>query len=513
MKWIARWPGQLLKPHDSQELIELLGSGALNVYDYVYDVSQKSWTRILEIEQIKDQIPSVIGFMPYPDAPEASVFSAPSFHPPTLLVQHALAPERNFSGDDFGATSVSTHHEVVDSDEIAFQKNLIEELQAQNEQLREQLAHNPLAGAREDMEREYKMQMDMLHESAREEVQMLQKELEFLKTEAMTTNEELQQYKQSSEEAKARVFELEQANATLNIELSKKSEKLEEYFKENEKIVAEFKKLAKNNKTIKDRLNDASARVDRERKNAALLKQNMLKLNEGLVLLKRKNERDRSVIQDLERYKKIHQAKEEQELNRLIGDSFEVDNSPMWWIRIGEEEKGPYSYADIRSFLKYKKVEMSSLSKKSGGEWQELGAHFEFKNDVISKEEMRDGVKTYRYFIKRTDFRAPFYDLAQLEIGAQNFKGYCTSISVGGCFIELSKIDKVRMEKGGKVLVKIKAGTLSEEISVRAIIRNISDKRPRGIGLQFENLSESQRDVIIEFVKQYVSSSSSKKAA
>src|SRR5690606_11426172 len=134
-------------------------------------------------------------------------------------------------------------------------------------------------------------------------------------------------------------------------------------------------KLAKNNKAIKDRLNDASARVDRERKNAMLLKHNMLKLNEGLVLLKRKNDRDRSVIQDLERYKKIHQAKEGQELYRLIGDSFEVDNSPMWWIRIGEEEKGRYSYGGSRAFMQYKKVEMSTVGKKTGGEWQERGAH------------------------------------------------------------------------------------------------------------------------------------------
>ena len=141
-----------------------------------------------------------------------------------------------------------------------------------------------------------------------------------------------------------------------------------------------------------------------------------------------------------------------------------------------------------------------------------LQGHFEFKNDVLTKEEYRDGQKIQRYFIKRGDFRAPFYDLAQLEIGANSYKGYCSSISVGGCFIELSKLDKVCMEKDGKVLVKIKAGTLSEELNIHALIRNISDKRPRGLGLQFEYVTEAQKEVIINYVKQYVDSSSKKAA-
>ena len=163
--------------------------------------------------------------------------------------------------------------------------------------------------------------------------------------------------------------------------------------------------------------------------------------------------------------------------------------------------------------MKYNKINDETLAKKTGGEWGELKSNFEFRNDVLKKVEYRDGKKVERYFIKRTDFRAPFYDLAQMDIGTQTYKGYCTSISVGGCFIELSKIDKVRMEKGAKILLKIKAGTLSEEINVRATIRNISEKRPRGLGLQFEELNDSQRDVIIEFVRQYVSSTSQKKAA
>ena len=70
----------------------------------------------------------------------------------------------------------------------------------------------------------------------------------------------------------------------------------------------------------------------------------------------------------------------------------------------------------------------------------------------------------------------------------------------------------MRMQRDSKITVKIKAGTLSEEITVQATIRNISDKRPRGLGIEFEELAPGQRDVIIEFVQQYVSSSVKKAA-
>ncbi len=491
MKWIARWPGKILKPHDAQELLQLLSAGAINIFDYVFDPEQKSWTRIYEISDIADQFEVAIGFKPNPKAPEAHAFQKPDFYPPTLLIQHAMSSDREFEGMDLNFDSPVYED---NSAELEFQKTLVVDLQNQNDELNQRIIE---------------MQEDS---SAKDEIAQLQREIDYLKAEALNYEDQIQNHSMEKTLLNNRIGELEEGNSKLNQALVAKDLKLEEYLKENEKIVSEFKKLGQNNQAMKDRLNQVASKVERERKTSATLKQNILKLNEGLVLLKRKGERDKSVIQDLERYKKIHDAKEEQEINRLIGDSFEVDNSVVWWIKHDDEEKGPYSYADMRSFMKYGKISMSTESKKTGGDWMPLQGHFEFKNEVLTKEETRDGKKIQRFFIKRGDFRAPFYDLAQLEIGANSYKGYCSSISVGGCFIELSKLDKIRMEKGGKVLVKIKAGTLSEELNIRAVIRNISDKRPRGLGLQFENVTESQKDVIINFVKQYVASSSKKAA-
>ncbi|PIP89979.1 MAG: hypothetical protein COW01_00715 [Bdellovibrionales bacterium CG12_big_fil_rev_8_21_14_0_65_38_15] len=491
VKWIARWPGKILKPHDAQELLQLLGAGAINIFDYVFDPHSKAWTRIFEINDIADQFETAIGFRPNANAPEASAFSKPDFYPPTLLIQHAMSSERDFEGMNLNFEAPVYED---NSAELEFQKTLVVDLQNQNHELNQRITE---------------MQEDS---TASDEIAQLQREIDYLKAEVQNFEDQIQNHSMEKTLLNNRIGELEDGNKQLNQALVAKDLKLEEYLKENEKIVLEFKKLGQNNQAMKDRLAEVANKVDRERKTSATLKQNILKLNEGLVLLKRKGERDKSVIQDLERYKKIHDAKEEQEINRLIGDSFEVDNSVVWWIKHDGEDKGPYSYGDMRAFMKYGKINMSTTSKKTGGEWMKLEGHFEFKNDVLSKEEFRDGKKIQRFFIKRGDFRAPFYDLAQLEIGANSFKGYCSSLSVGGCFIELSKLDKVRMEKDGKVLVKIKAGTLSEELNIRAVIRNISDKRPRGLGLQFEHITEAQKDVIINFVKQYVASSSKKAA-
>ncbi len=491
MKWIARWPGKILKPHDAQELLQLLSAGAINIFDYVFDPHQKVWTRIFEINDIADQFESAIGFRPNPNAPEALAFSKPDFYPPTLLIQHAMSNERDFEGMNLNFDAPVYED---NSAELEFQKTLVVDLQNKNDELNQRITE---------------MQEDS---SASDEIAQLQREIDYLKAEAQNYEDQIQNHSMEKTLLNNRIGELDEANSQLNQALVARDLKLEEYLKENEKIVLEFKKLGQNNQAMKDRLNQVSSKVERERKTSLTLKQNILKLNEGLVLLKRKSERDKGVIQDLERYKKIHDAKDEQEVNRLIGDSFEVDNSVVWWIKHDGEEKGPYSYSDMRSFMKYGKVNNSTTSKKTGAEWMKLEHHFEFKNEVLMKEEVRDGKKIQRFFIKRGDFRAPFYDLAQIEIGANTFKGYCSSISVGGCFIELSKLDKLRMEKNGKVLVKIKAGTLSEELNIRAVIRNISEKRPRGLGLQFENITESQKDVIVNFVKQYVASSSKKAA-
>lgn len=484
MKWIARWPGKILKPHNAEELMQLLGAGALNAYDHVYDATQKKWIRLVEVEEIQSQLESLLGFMPSVHADEAKQFQIPDFHPPSLLIQHVLAGDSEFEVEEFSFTApVIEDH----SEEVEFQKKLIEELQDQ-------------------------LQMAQEDQSVHVEVEKLQQEIAILKEEVSLQEEKGHKIQLDNVALKEKITELEESNAKANATLVSKEEKLEEYFKENEKIVSEFKKLAQNNQSLKSRINEITDKVEKERHKNKALKQNILKLNEGLVLMKRKGERDKSAIQNLEQFKKIHDAKEEQELNRLIGDSFEVDNSSVWWIKLEGEEKGPYSYSDMRSFMKYGKIVKSTNSKKTGGEWQELQSHFEFKNDVLCKVEERDGKKVQRFFIKRIDFRAPFYDLAQIEIGANTYKGYCSSLSVGGCFIELSKLDKLRMEKDGKVLVKIKAGTLSEELNLRASIRNISDKRPRGLGLQFDAITEAQKDVIISFVHQYVSSSSKKAA-
>ena len=148
------------------------------------------------------------------------------------------------------------------------------------------------------------------------------------------------------------------------------------------------------------------------------------------------------------------------------------------------------------------------------GKWQELNQWVEFKNDVFCKEFVRDGKKVKLFLIKRSNFRAPFYGIAEIEIQGKAYKGYCTSISVGGCFVEFTKIDESLMKMDESVLVHIKAKPLTKGVYVRAIIRCIfNNKRARGLGVKFEELGAQESDVINAFIEQYVALISKKAIA
>src|SRR5690606_15017987 len=131
--------------------------------------------RLVELESIHHGLAHALGFEPPVSAPEARAFATPDFHPPTLLIQHALSPERSFEGDSFEITYDDEVPTGASSEELEFQKQLVEQLQAQNDELRAELSRNPFDGVKDDLEYEYKLQMDALRESAREEINQLQK--------------------------------------------------------------------------------------------------------------------------------------------------------------------------------------------------------------------------------------------------------------------------------------------------------------------------------------------------
>ena len=122
----------------------------------------------------------------------------------------------------------------------------------------------------------------------------------------------------------------------------------------------EIKKLREENAIYKQSLSELDQRLSKVssivkvKKEETLIglnvAQKMAKLSEKISFLKTRSDQDKRKIRKLEKSEYIQHLKEE-ELKRLTGDSFEIDNAPMWWIKIDGEESGAYSFEHMRLLL------------------------------------------------------------------------------------------------------------------------------------------------------------------
>ena len=291
----------------------------------------------------------------------------------------------------------------------------------------------------------------------------------------------------------------------LNELVEQKNKELQEAINENQRLANALKQVGTRNKEINEKYKNVEFKLKSTQKNNLSLKQSERKLKQGISVLKIKAKKQRMHIKNLEKYKETQLKKEKAELDVLMGDSFQVDNNYLWFVELDGSEKGPFRFEDVESFLKHGKINRDTQVKKRGEDfWKPLNEFFEFSSKVIAKEIDEGGRKVKKYFIKRAHFRAPFHEVASIYIDGLEYRGYCTSLSAGGCFLELNEIEKAVMLIGREVEVSIVPGTLSDALHTTAIIRNLSEKRPRGVGLQFSNLEFHHIEIIEEFVNKYL---------
>jgi len=221
------------------------------------------------------------------------------------------------------------------------------------------------------------------------------------------------------------------------------------------------------------------------------------------------------VIKELEVYKQAAQEQAKKELKRLVGDSFEVQNEETWWLKIRDVVTGPHRFGEL-----YQKKENGDLDRdqtmlksEEEGKWTPMGKFTEFNVPIQVHTIEEDGQSVTKYFIRRGSFRAPFYEIVTLEIGENEFRGYCTSLSQGGIFIEFNKIDPDSMYKEATGRVYFKKAALSRAFDCEVKIMNIAEKRPRGLGMMFINLGDADKNTIQDYVNQYMDQSNNKKAA
>ncbi len=221
------------------------------------------------------------------------------------------------------------------------------------------------------------------------------------------------------------------------------------------------------------------------------------------------------MIKELEVYKKAHQEQAKKELKRLVGDSFEVSNEETWWLKIGDVVTGPHRFGELYNLKENGELNRDEtfLKSEEQGKWTPMGKFTEFNVPIQVHTLEEDGDTLTKYFIRRGSFRAPFYEIVTLEIGGKEYRGYCTSLSQGGIFIEYNKLDPDTMYKDAVGQVYFKKGALRKSLECEVKIMNISDKRPKGLGMMFVNLGDSDKSVIQEYVNHYMDKSANKKAA
>ncbi|GEM_PF-6134961 len=261
----------------------------------------------------------------------------------------------------------------------------------------------------------------------------------------------------------------------------------------------QFNKLKKQSEDIIDSLNEKFDGVN-DNYSEKLKELEEAKSREKTLMLKIDEFKNTEVHDDNLAVNDLSDKSDDEELNRLIGDAFEVTNERIWMVaRDGQEPTGPYDFSEIYN-MKINGELDKNVKIKKGTEF------YKVKSDIF---ELSVPVSTHgsgnntRYFIKRTSMRVPFYELVTFEINGVEHRGYCTSLSLGGIFIELNKLsDDLTIDKKGRILFS--AGALDNPFQCVAQVKNISTARPKGIGLMFVDLPEVAKDDITFYINNYL---------
>lgn len=436
---------------------------------YIYDLQEKSWIQCSQIEIFQILELEFEG---------GSEEVCPSFTPPPTPFNKKFVDVYQESAhfmmlllkkQKYKVTQLS--HELQASEMESFQTK------AMNEQWREQY---------ELLEQQKESLILELEALKIVQVQPESKDEEF--EELLEINKRLQK-KLSLMEVKEKESEQKKAEVEKQVEHLKKATK---------KILIENEKLKK----------ELQQKLDITQELSNTLETKSHEINEII----KENELNKKLIANI---KNDQQNKSKEEIKRLTGEAFELSNDPVWEYKQSGKNHGPYTFEQILELKREGVINEHTLMKnlETSKSWMALSEYFEFNApfEVILTEE--EGKHIKRFFMKRGSIRAPFYDTVTISIDEVETKGICTSVSAGGCFIELTRLKEGTFTKDQKAYLVINHETLGQAISCPIIIKNISLNRPKGIGVMFESLDNESRLLIENYVNQTLNKTRSLKAA
>jgi len=467
-------PGNRIEGIGMNRLRWLMEQGEFSPFNYVYDYDQLLWIRpsdeptLATIELLAHWI--------------ESPFEKPSFNPPPF------PPEMNDSVPDQIKEEVYTAAENPEVDKWQLEVSLLEQENAdamerlieKENRIVELMEQNKILRSdvwKVDLESKI-VQLENSNMASQQQIEILKKEVLFYKHKLAEKSKALRSLK-----IKAR-------------NLLKSKEELGEHFEQ-----------AINTGLL------VQKELEHLQEDITKLKIEKPKVVEKIVVVEKKVEepvqkkvvarKPPEVKPNFERMQETLNTKSPQELQTLMGEFYEISNNPVWMIQHEGVEKRPFRFEDVRSMIKFNRLDHQSQLKKKGElNWSPMIEYAEFSAPVEEVDVNEDGTISRHFLIKRSEYRAPFYEVAEVQVGNVTVKGFCVSLSVSGCFIELPRLNDKILSVGAEVEIVINATSLNHRIQSKAIIRRLSQKRPKGIGLSFEFLNAESKVIIETFINQ-----------
>lgn len=215
----------------------------------------------------------------------------------------------------------------------------------------------------------------------------------------------------------------------------------------------------------------------------------------------------------IEMAKPVSQPVEDEDYEEILGvddlkngKSYEIDNKAKWMIDNGEGVLGPYRFDQMIKLKSTGKVNSETLIKIQGkGAWKSLVDFLELTAESKILKEDKQHPEESVYLIERSEYRAEVHELVNFTINDVEHKGYLTNVSLGGGFIEVTRLDEEVYTRGSKVTLYLSGPGFSESIVCDLDIKRVSKQRPKGFGFTFENNSEKNLEVLGQFIVDHIS--------
>ncbi len=183
------------------------------------------------------------------------------------------------------------------------------------------------------------------------------------------------------------------------------------------------------------------------------------------------------------------------------GGRYEINNDPMWILK-DLEAKGNLTYLQIVRYLNSGKIKSTHMIKREYERgWRPISDYHDFNTSIIIKTINQNGQKVEKVFADRKHDRAAFFSSTILKGKDISSPGVCTSISEGGCFVEMATHG---LSIDDDVKLQILPGGFQKEIAVQARVVHLREKNPRGVGFEFLKVPHVDMQQIRSFVKKFM---------